>query len=310
MSKEGDLSRTACLLLAFGGPRSLDEVASFLERLTKEKPSAAQVEELRRRYQAIGSASPLPEMTRRQAQAVEAALRQLGKLLRVYYGMLYSHPLIAEALEEIRTKEISRIILIPLSPYRSAFTSDAYYAEVKQTVATWDKGIELIQVTDWHTHPALCVAWAREIEQGMGRFLKEKAALPVIFTAHSLPQKVAASSPYVRQLEETIAGITSITGPLRWRLAFQSKGRGGEEWLGPEPVQCLQELVEEGMRTALICPIGFISDHLETLNDLDIALKEQADKQGIEFTRTPCLNDAPELIEVLVQLVEGALTGQ
>jgi ferrochelatase len=310
MSTAGDLSRTACLLLAFGGPRSLDEVAFFLERLTKAKPSRAQVEELRRRYQAIGNASPLPAMTLHQAQAVETALKQRGKPLKVSCGMRYSHPLIADVLEEIRKEEISRIILIPLSPYRSAFTTDAYYAEVKQIVATWDKGIELIQVKDWHIHPALCVAWARRIVQGRRRVAEKKEALPVIFTAHSLPLDVAASSSYVRQLEETIAGIVSITGPLRWRLAFQSRGRGGEEWLGPEPVQCLQEFIEAGMRQALICPIGFISDHLETLYDLDIALKEQADKQGIKVVRIPCLNDAPELIEVLVQLVERALEGQ
>jgi ferrochelatase len=310
MSTEGNLSRTACLLLAFGGPRSLDEVAFFLERLTGKQPSAERVTELRQRYQAIGGASPLPEMTRRQAQAVEAALRQRGKSLRVSCGMRYSHPLIAEALEEIRKEEISRIILIPLSPYRSAFTSDAYYAEAKQIVATWDKGIELIQVTDWHTHPALCVVWAKRIEQGRRRVAEKKESIPVIFTAHSLPQRVAAGSPYVRQLEETITGIISITGPLRWRLAFQSRGREGEEWLGPEPVQCFQELFAEGLRTVLICPIGFISDHLETLYDLDITLKEQADKQGIAVVRIPCLNDAPELIEVLVQLVERALEGQ
>jgi ferrochelatase len=310
MNKAADLPSTACLLLAFGGPRSLDEVALFLERLTGEQRSPAQVEGLRQRYQTIGNASPLPAMTRRQAKAVEAALRQHGKPLRVWHGMLYSHPLIAEAIEEIRKQEIARIILIPLSPYRSAFTSDAYYAEVKQIVATWDKGIELMQVADWHTHPALCAAWAAKIDEALGEMGERKDVIPVIFTAHSLPQAVAVGAPYVRQLEETIAGIISITGPLRWRLAFQSKGRGGEEWLGPEPVQCLQELVEEGMRTALICPIGFISDHLETLYDLDIVLKAWADKQGIEITRVACLNDAPKLIEVLVQLVEAALEGR
>ena len=140
--------------------------------------------------------------------------------------MRYSHPLIAEALEEIRKQEISRIILIPLSPYRSAFTADAYYAEVKRIVATWDKGIELVQVTDWHTHPVLCAAWARSIEQDRRRVAEKKAALPVIFTAHSLPQRVAAGSPYARQLEETIAGIISITGPLRWRSGLPEQGKG------------------------------------------------------------------------------------
>jgi ferrochelatase len=111
-------------------------------------------------------------------------------------------------------------------------------------------------------------------------------------------------------VEETIEGILSITGPLRWHLAFQSKGRGEAVWLGPEPEAILKGLITEGYHKALICPIGFISDHLETLYDLDIALKEWAAVQGIEVIRTPCLNDAPELIEVLVQLVEEAIEGR
>ena len=129
----------------------------------------------------------------------------------------------------------------------------------------------------------------------------------MVFTAHSLPQEVAADSSYVRQLEETIEEIMHITGPLHWRLAFQSRGRGKGAWLEPEPEQCLAGLAAEGLHKAIICPIGFIVDHLETLYDLDIVLKAWADKQGIEISRVPCLNDAPVLIQVLVQLVEAAL---
>ena len=134
--------------------------------------------------------------------------------------------------------------------------------------------------------------------------------ITVIFTAHNLLRDCAFGSPYVKQLEETIKGIISITGPVRWHLALQSRGRGGGAWLGPEPEAVLTGLFREGSQKALICPIGFISDHLETLYDLDISLKEWGDKQGIEVIRTPCLNDAPELIEVLVQLVEEALEGR
>jgi ferrochelatase len=132
----------------------------------------------------------------------------------------------------------------------------------------------------------------------------------VIFTAHSLPKDIASVSPYAEQLEETIKGIIQITGPLRWHLAFQSRAGEKEKWLGPNPEMILNNLIKEGFQRALICPIGFMSDHLETLYDLDIALKAWADKQGIEIIRVPCLNDSPELIEVLVQLVEGVLPKQ
>jgi ferrochelatase len=303
MNVEDNLSRFAVLLLAFGGPRSLPEVPQFLERLLGEKPSPAQIEGLQRRYQAIGNASPLPEMTMRQARALEGELKKRRKHLPVYCGMRYSQPLIAETLAEIKKEEISRIILISLSPY----TSEGHYAEAKRAVATWNVRVDLIQVADWHNHPGLCAAWANRINDTFRRIPEEKGKIPIVFTAHSLPLDVASNSLYVKQLEETIVGIIQRLGPVRWHLAFQSKGRGGAAWLGPEPEAVLSGLSQKGFRKALICPIGFISDHLETLYDLDIVLKGWAAEQRIEVIRTPCLNDAPELIEALSQMVEKAL---
>ena len=307
MHKEVDLSRIAVLLLAFGGPRSVDDVGPFLERLLGREPSSQHIEGLQKRYQAIGGASPLPEMTLRQARALEQGLRKEGTPVLVYCGMRYSRPLIAEALEEIVKKEISRLILISLSPYRSAFSSEGYYEEVQQITAPWEGSMDLIEVDDWHALPGLCAAWVKMIDEAIGGIGEKKAEIPVIFTAHSLPKDAVSASPYEQQLEETITGIIKLTGPLRWHLAFQSRAGERENWLGPDPEQILDDLIKEGFQKALICPIGFIADHLETFYDLDIALKAWADEQGIEIIRTPCLNDAPELIEVLVQLVEGAL---
>jgi ferrochelatase len=307
MKKKGDLSRSAILLLAFGGPRSLDEVAAFVERLTGKKPSPQLVEGLQRRYQAIGGASPLPAVTMRQARAVEKRLKAKGMALAVFVGMRYSQPLIAETLEDIRKQGITRLILISLAPYRTAFASEGYYDEVKRIVAAWKERIELVEIGDWHASPALCRAWAARIAETIGKMGVAKETIPALFTAHSLPEEVAVRSSYVRQLEETIAGIIRNTGLLHWRLAFQSRGRGEEAWLKPEPEQCLEAFAAEGYQRALICPIGFIADHLETLYDLDIGLKAWADKRGIEITRMPCLNDAPVLIEILSELVKGAL---
>jgi len=307
MKKEGDLSRSAIMLLAFGGPRSLDEVAAFVEQLVGKKPFPEQIVGLQQRYQAIGGASPLPATTMRQARALEKALQKKGKPLPIFVGMRYSHPLIAETLEEIRKRGITRIILVSLSPYRTAFSSEGFYAEVKRIIAAWNEKVKLIEIDDWHAHPALCAAWAAKIAEAIEIMGARKDEIPVVFTAHSLPCDVASNSPYQQQLEETSKGITDITGTLRWRLAFQSRGRGSEAWLGPEPETILKELAEQGCHKVLICPIGFIADHLETLYDLDIVLKAWADKQGIEISRVPCLNDAPQLVEVLVQLVEAAL---
>jgi ferrochelatase len=310
MHTEANLSRSAVLLLAFGGPRSVDEVGPFLERLLGREPSPKQIEGLKRRYQAIGGASPLPEMTLRQARALEQGLKKKERPVPVYCGMRYSRPLVAETLEEIAKEGISQLILISLSPYRSSFSSEGYYAEVKQIVAQWEGGMDLIEADDWHAHPGLCAAWAARINAAIGNMGERKAEMAVIFTAHSLPKEATSVSPYEQQLGETITGIIHITGPLRWHLAFQSRAGDKKDWLGPDPEQILEDLIKKGLHKALICPIGFIADHLETLYDLDIALKAWANEQGIEIIRTPCLNDAPQLIEVLVQLVEGALPKQ
>jgi ferrochelatase len=304
-----NVARTAVLLLAFGGPRSVDEMGSFLEKLLGREPSPQHIEGLKKRYQAIGGGSPLPEMTLRQARALQLGLQKKKRPMPVYCGMRYSRPLITEALEEIKEK-FSRLILISLSPYRSAFSLEGYYAEVKKTVAAWEKNMDLIETDDWHAHPGLCAAWAARITEAIGDVGEKKAEIPVIFTAHSLPRDVASVSLYEGQLKETIEGIIHLTGPLRWHLAFQSRAGDKKDWLGPDPEQILEDLIKKGLHTALICPIGFIADHLETLYDLDIALKAWAEERGIEIIRVPCLNDAPRLIEVLVHLVEGALVKQ
>ncbi|MBW2038602.1 MAG: ferrochelatase [Deltaproteobacteria bacterium] len=306
MKEEGALSRTAVLLLAFGGPRSLDEVGWFLERLLGKRPSPAQIEGLKRRYRSIGNASPLPEMTLRQARTLKERLKKGGQPLRVYVGMRYGHPLIAETLEEINKEKASRIILLSLSPYCSPFTSEGYYEEVKKVVALWKERMNFIQVDDWYAHPCLCAAWAKRIDKTLKEISERGKEVPVIFTAHSLPLDAASCTPYVGQLEETIKGIIETTGPLRWQLAFQSRARGGE-WLGPEPETILEELSQKGYKKALIVPVGFICDHLETLYDLDIYLKAWANERGLEIIRVPCLNDSPELIETLAHLVKGAL---
>lgn len=307
MKEEGGLSGTVVLLLAFGGPRSLDEVGWFLERLLGKTPSPTQIEGLKRRYRSIGGASPLPEVTLRQARALQERLREKGEPLPVYAGMRYGHPLIAETLEEIKKAKVLRIILVSLSPHRSPFTSEGYYEEVEGLVATWEEEVDLIQVDDWYAHRCLCAAWAKGINETLKGISERRGEIPVIFTAHSIPLDVASRTPYRQQLEKTIEGIIQITGPVHWQLAFQSRGRGGGTWLEPEPETIVEEFSQKGYQKVLIVPVGFVSDHLETLYDLDISLKERAHKKGMEILRVNCLNDSPELIETLEHLVTEAL---
>jgi ferrochelatase len=309
MEEKRNLRPTAVLLLAFGGPRTLDEVDWFLEQLLDEKPLGLQSGRLKMRYRSIGGSSPLPEITLRQARALQERLKEKNLPFKVYVGMRYGHPLISEALEEIKKQKVSRIILVSLSPYHSPFTSEGYYREAKSIIVSWKEEVDSIQVNDWYKHPFLIQAWANNINKILKEISKEKEELPVLFTAHSLPQEMASSVPYVGQLRETIQGIISLAGPLEWQLAFQSRGRRGT-WLGPDPETILKKLYQNGYHKVLIVPVGFISDHLETLYDLDISLKDWASSRNMNIIRVACLNDSPELIETLAQLVEGALKEQ
>jgi len=306
MEEKRNLRPTAVLLLAFGGPRTIDEVDWFLKQLLGVKSLGLQSERFKMRYRSIGGSSPLPEITLRQARALQERLKEKNLHLNVYVGMRYGHPLISEALEEIKKQKVSRIILVSLSPYHSPFTSEGYYREAKRIIVSWEEEIDSIQVNDWYKHPFLIKAWANNINKILKEISEGKEELPVLFTAHSLPQEMASSAPYVGQLRETIQGIISLTGPLEWQLVFQSRGRGGT-WLGPDPETILKKLYKNGYHKVLIVPVGFISDHLETLYDLDISLKDWASSRNMNIIRVACLNDSPELIETLAQLVKGAL---
>lgn len=297
--KSSDHRRNAVLLLAFGGPRSLDEIPEFLKLLMGRSPTLEQLAEVRRRYEAIGGRSPLPATTMRQQALLEEALAAKGIPLPISVGMRYTQPLIPDALQELKSEGAETVVLIPLTPYRSPYTSEGLYEEAKQ--AATSLGLRTIEPPDWQRHPLLCAAWAKKIQEG-----KKDGDIPILFTAHSLPELVANRYNYQRQLEETIAGILAITGPLPWRLAFQSQ-RKGEKWLGPCPEEVLQDLFKKGGGQVLVVPIGFITDHLETLYDIDIQLKDWGKVVGIEVIRVPCLNEAPELIALLCDLVERGL---
>jgi ferrochelatase len=163
--------------------------------------------------------------------------------------------------------------------------------------------IEVSVVKGWHTHPLFLHALAEKLQEGLIQFpLEVRHRAQVIFSAHSLPRKAIAGDPYAEQIETTIKGIMGITGSLPWRLAFQS-GRGDrEEWLGPEVSTVLRELMERGNREVLVVPVGFVTDSVETLYDIDILYKQQAESMGMSFRRSPCLNDSDRFIEALPQL--------
>jgi len=302
----------AILLLAFGGPRSLDEVEPFLTRLFRgRKPSPEQLERVKERYRLIGGFSPLPEITLKQAKALENSLNSKGYPFKSYVGMRYGQPLIEETLREIIRDGIQEVIAIPMAPFRSRASTGAYIEEVKQAQERLEGKMEISFIEGWHLHPLFLGAIQEKIEEGLRPFTpEERKRVHSIFSAHSLPKSLVENEFYVKDMEASVREVLKRIEPLPWHIAFQSRGIGPEEWLGPDVEFILTELSHQKVREVLIIPIGFVSDHIEVLYDIDIFYREKAESMGMVLRRSPSLNDSERFIEALTAIVEEHMRGK
>jgi ferrochelatase len=296
----------AILLLAFGGPRSLDEVEPFLTRLFRgRKPSSEQLERIKDRYRLIGGRSPLPEITFKQAIALEKRLDAKGYSFKSYVGMRYGHPLIEETLKKIVADGIHEVIALPMAPFRSRASTGAYIEEVNQLRRNIREKLEISFVEGWRLHPLFLEAIQEKIEEGLMQFAaEERKRVHLIFSAHSLPKSLAENEPYVKDMEESVREVLKKTEPHPCHIAFQSRGMGPEEWLGPDVESVLTELSQQKIREILVIPIGFVADHIEVLYDIDILYRGKAESMGMILKRTPSLNFSERFIEALAAIVE------
>jgi ferrochelatase len=303
--KQGFLMK-ALLLLAFGGPRSLDEVEPFLTRLFKgREPSAEQLERIKERYRLIGGFSPLPEITLKQARALENNLSLKGYRFKSYIGMRYGHPFIGETLKEILQDGIQEVIALPMAPFRSRGSTGAYIEEVNQIRKNLGKTVEISFIEEWHLHPLFIEAIQENIQERLIQCNpEERKKVHLIFTAHSLPKSLVENESYVQDMEGSVREVLKKIEPLPWHIAFQSRGMGPGEWLGPDVESILTDLSQQKVREVLIIPIGFVSDHIEVLYDIDILYREKAESLGIVLKRIPSLNFSERFIEALATIVE------
>ena len=306
---EGEMrDMIALLLLAFGGPRSLDDVEFLLTRLFKRAPSPELLERVKARYDLIGGFSPLPEITCRQAEALEKRLNERGYPLKSFVGMRYSHPLIEETVDEVLREGIREIVALPMAPLRSKGSTGAYIEEMKRVTGSRKEQIKVSFVEGWHQHPFFLDAVREKIREGLSEFAPERRGrVHLLFTAHSLPRSIIENDPYVRDMEESVRGVLEGLGDRPWRMAFQSKGGGQEEWIGPDVESVLTELAAEGVRDVLVVPIGFVADHIEILYDIDILFRDQAVSLGIMLKRTASLNTSEKFVLALATAVEKQL---
>jgi ferrochelatase len=296
----------AILLLAFGGPRSLDEVEIFLTRLFKgRKTSPEQLESVKERYRLIGGSSPLTEITSRQAEDLEKKLNGKGYRFKSYVGMRYGYPLIEEAMEKILKNGIHEVIAIPMAPFRSRASTGAYIEEVNRVQKDLREKLAVSFIEGWHLHPLFLKAVQEKVREGLEKFSpEERKRVHLIFTAHSLPKAMMKGDPYRSDFEACIKGVLEGIEPLKWHMAFQSKGMGSEEWAGPDVEFVLTELSEEKISEVLIIPVGFVSDHIEVLYDIDILYHKKAESLGMILRRSPSLNSSKRFIDALATIVE------
>lgn len=282
-------------LLAFGGPGSTQQIPDFLQRMTGRPANPETLKVVEARYEIIGGASPLPDITARQALALQARLvQELAFPIRVRFGFLYTEPTVADCLDELNGH---KVVALPLSPFSSRLTSDKYREALD---AAGGEKVPLLE--GWYASRGFVKAISRRAAAALdGCDVNEWA---VLFTAHNVPlETIMEGDPYVEQLQQTIAQLVPALAPGDWRFAFQSKGRSGGEWLEPEVDDMVRTLAEEGWKKVLVVPVGFVSDNVETLYDLDIVLRQQIEGLGMEYRRSAAPNDSPLFIEVLADVV-------
>jgi len=301
----------ALFLLAFGGPHSLAEVEPFLTRLFRgRKPSTEVLEMVKERYRLIGGSSPLLRITQGQAKGLEKKLSEKGHSFKPYVGMRYGHPMIEETMKEILRDGIMEVVAIPMAPFQSRESTGAYIEEVKRVQKNIGEVLKVSFVVGWHMHPLFLEAIREKIHEGlMGFTPEERRRVQLLFTAHSLPKSIVEKDPYAREIEASIKGVLEGLERRSWHMAYQSKGVGPEEWVGPDVESVLTNLSEEGARKVLIVPIGFVSDHIEILYDIDILYREEAKFLGMKLRRTVSLNFSEKFIEALSAIVEEHMKG-
>jgi protoporphyrin/coproporphyrin ferrochelatase len=284
----------AVILLAHGTPESLDQMPEYLARVRGGRPPSPElIAEMTGNYRAIGGRSPLTDITRAQAAALQ---QELGDGTPVYVGMRNWHPFIADAVQEAVAAGARALIGVPLAPQFST-VSVARYRDVLREAAP--PGVDVRCVESWHDHPGLIAAFAEKV-QAAG---PDRADV-VLFTAHSLPVRlIEAGDPYAREVERTAAAVAAAVGLSAYERAFQSAGRTPEPWLGPSVEDALRAAHARGARSVLAVPIGFVSDHTEILFDLDVQAAREAERLGLAFRRTVSLNISPNLIRALADLV-------
>jgi protoporphyrin/coproporphyrin ferrochelatase len=296
-----DPEAIAVLLMAYGGPESLDDVEPYLLDVRGGRAVSPEfAAEIKARYARIGGRSPIRSLTEAQAAGVQ---RLLGERFAVRVGMRHWRPYIADTIGEIVAAGQRRLVGVVLAPHYSAMSVGAYQ---KKLLAATAGRLDVALVRSWGEHVKFLAAVAGRVTHALQRF-PASAAVQVLFTAHSLPERILATGdPYPSELRASAAAVAGRAGLRAWHFAYQSAGATAEPWLGPEAGALMTELAGKGHRAFLIVPIGFVCDHVEVLYDVDIVYRELAERLGVHLERTASLNDDPLLVAAVAEIAHDA----
>jgi len=318
--------RAGILLFNLGGPETLRDVKPFLYRLFSDpeiihvkwsplrKAIAYTIATLRRKtsegyYRQIGGGSPLRRLTEEQARALAEEFKRRGKDVQTFVGMCTWHPFLNEAIDKIANANLDRLVILPLFPQFSVTTTGSGFSALRQLIEKWPafKNLDVQWIRSWPDHPAYIESFVQAIRRELARFT-QPAKVHLLFSAHSIPESyVRNGDPYLEQTKTSIEAIMDRLGRANpYQLSFQSK-IGPVKWLEPFTNDAIRQLGKQGIDDVLVVPISFVSEHIETLYELDILYKKVAAEAGVaNFRRVPALNSDPAFIHALADIVESA----
>ena len=300
--------RTAVVLMAYGTPRSRDEILPYYTDIRRGRPPTDEaLADLIRRYEAIGGVSPLARLTEAQRDAIQIALDSTEPdRYEVVLGLKHADPKIEAAVDEVAARGCSKIVGAVLAPHYSAYSVGQYLTRTREAAEPY--GIEVAGLESWAVEPAFVDFITDDLR---GRLDDMPKRTRVLFTAHSLPERIVlGGDPYMDELRSTAEAVAErldLVEGADWQIAWQSAGRTPEPWIGPDILEVIDQLgADDDVDGVIVSAVGFVADHLEVLYDLDIEAKDRADRVGLAFDRTASVNDAPAVMAALAHRIRLA----
>ena len=290
------------LVMAYGGPNSLDEVEPYLLDVRGHRPTSPEIiHEVRERYREIGGHSPILAQTREQAAALESALNENGQEFKAFVGMRHWHPYIKDTLADMQSQDIQNAVGLVMAPHYSRMSIEAYFKRIAEAQSP----IQVAAIYEWHLLPGYIDALVSRVCAALERFPTEvRSQVPVIFSAHSLPERILEwNDPYPEQLHATVDAVTKRLGDQPYTFAFQSAAISTEPWLGPDVSVLIEQFAKQGQKNIISCPIGFVCEHVEVLYDIDIVYQKLARSLDVHLERIEMVHTAPQMISGLAELI-------